>query len=233
MFLCFFPVPILISVFIIWYRLLHLYFVICLIEFYIKIFCLSGALRADPTSGLHALWYAKLLSKKGYVSQAEVMYQVAISNSRSLVPSIFAEVRGKNSASVPSVTPLLPVSISVPVNVRKPLGGSSPSTSSSSPLSSSLPSTYSNSFSFSSGTSVEASAICNYAIFLYKQRKDLLKSLSLFENGLKKFETHRGLIKNYLLLLKDNPSLESISHPILPAILQSRKRQRNKRLPNF
>ena len=155
------------------------------------------------------------------MSQAEVMYQVAINNSRSSKPSTFAVVRGKNSALVPFVAPLLPVSISLPVSVRKPLGNSSPSTSSSSPLSSSFPSFFSHSFPFSSGSSVEASAICNYAIFLYKQRKDLIKSLSLFENGLKKFETHKGLIKNYLLLLKNNPSLESISDPTLSAILQS------------
>jgi tetratricopeptide (TPR) repeat protein len=67
----------------------------------------------------------------------------------------------------------------------------------------------------SSSSAVEASAICNYATFVYKQRKDNERALNLFEAGIRRFTTHKGLIKNYLHLLKAQPDL-----PPDPAVLR-------------
>jgi tetratricopeptide (TPR) repeat protein len=76
-----------------------------------------------------------------------------------------------------------------------------------------------------SNNSVEASAICNYATFIYKQKKNPQKALNLFENGLKKFMTHKGLIKNYLHLLKENPNL--VGNPEVLAVVQSKHKKGN------
>lgn len=64
-------------------------------------------------------------------------------------------------------------------------------------------------------SAVEASAICNYGTFVYKQRKDNERALNIFEAGIRRFTTHKGLIKNYLHLLKAQPDL-----PPDPAVLQ-------------
>ena len=72
--------------------------------------------------------------------------------------------------------------------------------------------------------SVEASAICNYATFIYRQKKDLTTSLNMFESGLKKFGGHKGLVKNYLHLLKSNPTLQG--DPSLLVLLQRKLKKK-------
>ena len=59
----------------------------------------------------------------------------------------------------------------------------------------------------SSDNSVEASVICNYAIFTYKHKHNIQKSVDLFESGLRNFKGHKGLIGNYRHMLKENPTL--------------------------
>mmetsp|Transcript_4543 Transcript_4543/g.4684 ORF Transcript_4543/g.4684 Transcript_4543/m.4684 type:complete len:551 (+) Transcript_4543:139-1791(+) len=75
-----------------------------------------------------------------------------------------------------------------------------------------------------SNNSVEASAICNYATFIYKQKKNPQKALNLFENGLKKFVSHKGLTNNYVHLLKDNSNL--VGDPEVLVVLNSKLRNK-------
>ena len=69
----------------------------------------------------------------------------------------------------------------------------------------------------STHSTVEASAICNYATFVYKQRKDTERALNLFEAGIRKFTTHKGLCKNYMQLLKAQPHLQPDSEVLTTA----------------
>ena len=76
----------------------------------------------------------------------------------------------------------------------------------------------------STHATVEASAICNYATFVYKQRKDTERALNLFEAGIRKFTTHKGLCKNYMHLLKAQPDLQS--DPAVVAIAQTKPKSK-------
>lgn len=59
---------------------------------------------------------------------------------------------------------------------------------------------------------------------MYRQKKDLTKSLNLFEEGLRKFGAHRGLMKNYFLLLKANPSLPADTALSSALLLKQKKK---------
>ena len=48
---------------------------------------------------------------------------------------------------------------------------------------------------------IEPIAICNYATFLFKIRKDVIKAKTLFEMGLSVYPNHKGLKKNYRCLV--------------------------------
>jgi hypothetical protein len=50
---------------------------------------------------------------------------------------------------------------------------------------------------------VKATAICNYAIFLYRHKKDPEQAAQLFCEGIERFPTHRGIQKNYKAMQKD------------------------------
>jgi len=49
---------------------------------------------------------------------------------------------------------------------------------------------------------IEPIAICNYATFLFKIRKDNMKAKLLFEKGLSLYPNHKGLKKNYRCVVK-------------------------------
>ena len=102
----------------------------------------ARAMRADPSNAAHALKYARLLKKTGNIGKADLMYQVARTNSRG-------------------------------------------------------------------NAKLEPSALCNYATFVYRQRKNAVQAQELFLDGLQRFPDHKGLQKNYMLMLKANPSLGS------------------------
>jgi Tfp pilus assembly protein PilF len=44
---------------------------------------------------------------------------------------------------------------------------------------------------------IEAACLCNYATFIFRQRKDLQRAKELFVTGLRKFPMHKGLLKNF------------------------------------
>jgi tetratricopeptide (TPR) repeat protein len=54
---------------------------------------------------------------------------------------------------------------------------------------------------------LEPSALCNYATFIYRQRKNVNKAKVMFVDALLEYPTHKGLIRNYTMLLKANPHL--------------------------
>eukprot|EP00981_Chlorochromonas_danica_P010206 scaffold3057_cov163-Ochromonas_danica.AAC.12 len=56
------------------------------------------------------------------------------------------------------------------------------------------------------GTTWEPAALCNYATFLFKQRKKQAESQELFEKALEQFPVHKGLRKNYAQCLKRGES---------------------------
>ena len=62
--------------------------------------------------------------------------------------------------------------------------------------------------SLGSGKKIEATAVCNFATFIYRQRKDPDRAQKLFIEGLAKFPWHKGLVKNYGALLKAIPALK-------------------------
>lgn len=62
----------------------------------------------------------------------------------------------------------------------------------------------------------EATAICNYATFLFKQRKSTDKAGNLFEIGLSTFPEHRGLRKNFAQLQKKLLKLEAKNNQDIP-----------------
>jgi len=99
----------------------------------------AKALRVNPHNAVYALKYARLLKKAGQLGKADLMYQVARTNSK-----------GNHK--------------------------------------------------------LEASAICNYATFVCRQRKNVSLAQTLFLEGLSKYSDHKGLLKNYAILLKANPS---------------------------
>ena len=76
----------------------------------------------------------------------------------------------------------------------------------------------------SSMSTIEASAICNYATFVYKQRKDPDRALNLFEAGLRRFPTHKGLLKNFQQYLKAEPGMQP--DPAVADLLNSKKRSK-------
>ena len=81
------------------------------------------------------------------------------------------------------------------------------------------------SLSSSSHTTVEASAICNYATFVYKQRNDIERAINLFEAGLRRHPTHKGLIKNFRHMVKDKPTLQI--DPDILKLLEPKKKGKN------
>jgi hypothetical protein len=50
---------------------------------------------------------------------------------------------------------------------------------------------------------IGATAICNYAIFLYRHKKDPEQAAELFCNGLERFPNHRGIQKNYKAMKRE------------------------------
>lgn len=100
------------------------------------------ALKISPGSGQYAMWYGKLLKKTGKTGQAELMYKVALEQSKG------------NEA-------------------------------------------------------MEATAMCNYATFVFKQRKDPERANVLFKAGLGSYPEHKGLRKNYAVLVKAHPQFAS------------------------
>ena len=56
-----------------------------------------------------------------------------------------------------------------------------------------------------SNSKYEPISICNYATFIFKQRKDVKRASALFKAGLELYPKHKGLKKNYATLLKSNP----------------------------
>ena len=51
---------------------------------------------------------------------------------------------------------------------------------------------------------LEPTIICNYATFIYKQRKDIDNAKRLFMEGIRTFPSHKGLQKNFGVFLKLN-----------------------------
>jgi Tfp pilus assembly protein PilF len=100
------------------------------------------ALKLSPGNGQYCLWYGKLLKRLGKVSQAELMYKVALE-------------RCKGSETL------------------------------------------------------EPTAICNYATFVFKQRHDPARAQAMFKAGLASFPQHKGLRKNYATLVKSCPEFAS------------------------
>jgi tetratricopeptide (TPR) repeat protein len=98
------------------------------------------ALKFSPGNGQYCMWYGKLLKKMGKVGQAELMYKVALEQSKG-------------------------------------------------------------------NETLEPTAICNYATFVFKQRKDPVRAHALFIKGLESFPTHKGLRKNHGALLKACPQV--------------------------
>ena len=58
---------------------------------------------------------------------------------------------------------------------------------------------------------LEPAAICNYATFVCRQRKNPHLAYRMFTSGLEKFPHHKGLVKNFELLVKGNPGIASPS----------------------
>jgi hypothetical protein len=54
--------------------------------------------------------------------------------------------------------------------------------------------------------SIEPTAICNYATFLFKQKRDVGQARRFFQLGLQRFPKHRGLQRNYRAILKERPA---------------------------
>lgn len=60
---------------------------------------------------------------------------------------------------------------------------------------------------------VGATAICNYAIFLYRHKNDPEKAARLFCDGIQRFPNHRGMQKNYKAMKKELEKMISHSRP--------------------
>lgn len=67
---------------------------------------------------------------------------------------------------------------------------------------------------------VGATAICNYAIFLYRNKKDPEQAAKLFCEGIEKFPTHRGIQKNYKAMKRELQRVMAISQSKLPRITE-------------
>lgn len=65
---------------------------------------------------------------------------------------------------------------------------------------------------------VGATALCNYAIFLYRHKKDPEQAAKLFCEGVEKFPSHRGIQKNYKAMKKELERATAPSHSTLPRI---------------
>lgn len=185
------------SLFLLLFPFFSLHFSSFLIFF---LFSCLGALKADPTNALHALWYAKLLRKKGQLKQAEIMYQVAMRSSTttaSVSVNTTSNTDNTNNSNRTNCNDLSNISDIKNYGLVK------------------------------INNSIEASAICNYATFIYKQKKSHIQALELFENGLNKYIGHKGLIKNYLFLLKENPFL--VPEKILFEKIEKMQLKKNKK----
>lgn len=100
------------------------------------------ALKLSPGNAQFCMWYGKLLKRLGKMGQAELMYKVALEQTKG-------------------------------------------------------------------NSSLEPTAICNYATFIFKQRKDPERAIALFRAGLQSYSGHKGLRKNYATVVKAHPQLAS------------------------
>ena len=73
----------------------------------------------------------------------------------------------------------------------------------------------------SGSTHLEAMALCNYATFIFKQRKDSAAARKIFESAMQKYPSHKGLQKNFNILLK--------SEEKRAARVQQRRQQQQKK----
>lgn len=96
------------------------------------------ALKLSPGNGQYCMWYGKLLKRLGRTGQAELMYKVALEQTKG-------------------------------------------------------------------NAGLEPTAICNYATFIFKQRKDPERAISLFKAGLESYPEHKGLRKNFATVIKAHP----------------------------
>ena len=64
---------------------------------------------------------------------------------------------------------------------------------------------------------VGATAICNYAIFLYRHKNDPEQAARLFCDGIQRFPSHRGMQKNYKAMKKELEKMISHSRPPITA----------------
>ena len=83
----------------------------------------------------------------------------------------------------------------------------------------------SNSHNSSNNTFLQGAILCNYGAFLYKQLKNKIKALFIFEFGLKheNLQSHRGLLKNYNYLLKAQPELRFSADPVILSFISRNK----------
>jgi tetratricopeptide (TPR) repeat protein len=74
----------------------------------------------------------------------------------------------------------------------------------------------------SSANKLLASALCNYASFVYRRRKDLSQARELFEEGLQRFPMHKGLLRNYSLFCEAHPQMAPQAGEPLRELLDAR-----------
>ena len=73
---------------------------------------------------------------------------------------------------------------------------------------------------------IEPTAICNYATYIFKHKKDKVKAQQMFIEGLEKYPGHKGLVKNYSTLLKANPNMGSSESLRQPTPMSAKSRLR-------
>ena len=73
---------------------------------------------------------------------------------------------------------------------------------------------------------IEPTAICNYATYIFKHKKDKVKAQQMFIEGLEKYPGHKGLVKNYSALLKANPDMGSSESLRQPTPMSAKSRLR-------
>jgi len=73
---------------------------------------------------------------------------------------------------------------------------------------------------------IEPTAICNYATYIFKHKKDKVKAQQMFIDALEKYPGHKGLVKNYSALLKANPHMGSSESLRQPTPMSAKSRLR-------
>lgn len=68
---------------------------------------------------------------------------------------------------------------------------------------------------------IGATVLCNYAIFLYRHKKDPEQAARLFCEGIEKFPNHKGIQKNYKAMKKDLEKQMNVVRSKLPLIHES------------